>query len=493
MVAVGKNNHAKKVELVISNLNHDICNDELTVELAKLWPNPILSVEVQRNEEAKSRGFALVLLDLAADGEAARIAWHGQTMRDRAVVARYQRTSFALNKQISQAQTWQMVLHIYELQCGDFNYVNISTGIHRLGKLGREETKRDERLLKLLALARLSLEVDMEQWGAREISNVAWGLSKMGVREEADGAFIANAVATRRWIKSFNPQDIANTIWAFASRGSFDAELFEALAKRSLQVVADFSPQGLANTVWSFAKAGKFDEALFRAIAAAACIRIFDFDPQNLANTAWAYAKADLHVPELFGAVSDASLAAMARFDPQAFSMLSWAFAHARVADGELFETVAFSAAPHAFRFTAQELSTIAWAFATAHVDGDVSPFFISLAKAAQATLHTFKPHELATVAWAFAAAKVPAQALLEDVAREVVAHPQTFKSSELAKVVWAFSTAAHLDCAGAVNVASLTVSAAAMFDTVSSALILHMGELNARDVCCTAWAYAAS
>ena len=72
--------------------------------------------------------------------------------------------------------------------------------------------------------------------------------------------------------RSFNAQDYANTVWAFAKLGQFDEPLFSAFAtkiKRRLHSHDDFNAQGLSNTVWGFAKAGHLDDALFKALAAA--------------------------------------------------------------------------------------------------------------------------------------------------------------------------------------------------------------------------------
>ena len=62
----------------------------------------------------------------------------------------------------------------------------------------------------------------------------------------------------------------------------------------------DFNPQELANTAWAYAAAGHAAAALLDAIAAAAAPRLCDFNPQALANTAWAYTAADVPSDVLF-------------------------------------------------------------------------------------------------------------------------------------------------------------------------------------------------
>ena len=62
--------------------------------------------------------------------------------------------------------------------------------------------------------------------------------------------------------------------------------MFAALATAAKQRMTAFNPQNLANTVWAFATAGENDALLFAALATAAKQRMTAFNPQNLDNTA---------------------------------------------------------------------------------------------------------------------------------------------------------------------------------------------------------------
>ena len=68
--------------------------------------------------------------------------------------------------------------------------------------------------------------------------------------------------------------------------GQEDASLFAALSTAAEWRMGDFNPQELANTAWAFATAGQNDALLFAALATAAERRMGDFNVQNLANTA---------------------------------------------------------------------------------------------------------------------------------------------------------------------------------------------------------------
>ena len=56
---------------------------------------------------------------------------------------------------------------------------------------------------------------------------------------------------------------------AHSCRGEWLSTLFAALAGAAEQHVGDFNPQDLANTAWAFATAGQPDEQLFMAFRTA--------------------------------------------------------------------------------------------------------------------------------------------------------------------------------------------------------------------------------
>ena len=65
----------------------------------------------------------------------------------------------------------------------------------------------------------------------------------------------------------FNPQNLVNTVWSFATAGHMDVQLFAAMAREAERRVSDFNPQDLANTAWSFTTLGQVDAQLFKALA----------------------------------------------------------------------------------------------------------------------------------------------------------------------------------------------------------------------------------
>ena len=68
---------------------------------------------------------------------------------------------------------------------------------------------------------------------------------------------MALAREAERRVCDFNPQELANTAWAFATLGQVDAELFMTLAREAEWRMGNFNPQAIANTAWAFATVGQ--------------------------------------------------------------------------------------------------------------------------------------------------------------------------------------------------------------------------------------------
>ena len=91
------------------------------------------------------------------------------------------------------------------------------------------------------------------QVGPRELANVAYGAARCGRSGMLRMLAAALATAAERRLSEFNPQDVANTAWAFATMNYRDEKLFPALAIAAERRLSEFSPQDVANTAWAFA------------------------------------------------------------------------------------------------------------------------------------------------------------------------------------------------------------------------------------------------
>ena len=171
-------------------------------------------------------------------------------------------------------------------------------------------------------------------------------------------------------LAGFNPQELANTVWAYATAGVAADALFAAVAEVAVRSrLAGFNPQNLANTVWAFAKTGVAAEALYAAVAEAVVSGgMAGFNAQNLANTVWAYATAGVAAVALYAAVAEAAVRSwLAGFSPQNLANTVWAYATAGVAADALYAAVAEAAVGGGLAgFTPQNLANTVWAYATA-------------------------------------------------------------------------------------------------------------------------------
>ena len=93
----------------------------------------------------------------------------------------------------------------------------------------------------------------------------------MGVTPEA-GLLRAMQGRATALAGEFNPQDVANTVWALATMGvTPEAGLLRAMQGRATAVAGEFTPQDVANTLWAHAcfggPCGKGEEELFEILA----------------------------------------------------------------------------------------------------------------------------------------------------------------------------------------------------------------------------------
>jgi hypothetical protein len=240
--------------------------------------------------------------------------------------------------------------------------------------------------------------------------------------------------------RAFEPQNLSNTVWAFATAGHAAPDLFDAIgaasmlcmrefkpqisstrygrsplpvtwrrtsstrsphATRALALLDEFNPQELSNTVWMFVKAGHEAPALFDVIATRALPLSEQFNPQELSKTMWAFAKAGHEAPALFDAIATRALPLLEQFNPQDLSKTVWAFATAGRAAPALFDTIATWAPALLEQFNPQDLSNTVWAFATA--DHEAPALFSAIATQALPILGKFNPQKLSNTVWAFA------------------------------------------------------------------------------------------
>jgi len=202
-------------------------------------------------------------------------------------------------------------------------------------------------------------------------------------------------------VRELNPQNLANTAWAFAMAGHAAPALFDAIGKESAGRVREFNPQDLANTAWAFATAGHAAPALFDAIGREAARPVRKLNPQAMSNTAWAFATAGHPAPALFDAIGREAAGRVRELNPQDMTNTAWPFATGSHAAPALFDAIGREAAGRVRELNPQALANTAWAFATA---GHAAPaLFDAIGREAAGRVHELNPQALATTAWAYA------------------------------------------------------------------------------------------
>lgn len=113
----------------------------------------------------------------------------------------------------------------------------------------------------------------------------------------------------------FAPQELALTVWAFATAGHRPGELWLGsfwAASRRAAAAAELSPQGVSLLLWAVGSLGVPPPRQWAGGLAASAMRtLHTFSPQSLANAAWGLATcAPREAPLGFAARVEAALSA---------------------------------------------------------------------------------------------------------------------------------------------------------------------------------------
>ncbi|XP_010672528.2 RAP domain-containing protein, chloroplastic [Beta vulgaris subsp. vulgaris] len=172
-----------------------------------------------------------------------------------------------LNRMVVDAQTAQEVLEVVSemivsvgkgLSPSPLSPLNLATAIHRIAKNMEKVSMMETRRLAFARQREMSMLVGISmnalpECSAQGISNIAWALSKIGgdllYTTEMDR--VAEVAMTK--VGEFNSQNVANVAGAFASMRHSAPDLFLELSKRACEIIHAFQPQELAQLLWAFA------------------------------------------------------------------------------------------------------------------------------------------------------------------------------------------------------------------------------------------------
>eukprot|EP00929_Paragymnodinium_shiwhaense_P014162 TRINITY_DN122043_c0_g1_i1.p1 TRINITY_DN122043_c0_g1~~TRINITY_DN122043_c0_g1_i1.p1 ORF type:complete len:971 (+),score=208.63 TRINITY_DN122043_c0_g1_i1:155-3067(+) len=276
-----------------------------------------------------------------------------------------------------------------------------------------------------------------------ELSNLVWSYAKLSLGPLP----LFKAVSQRlqqRYDGEFKVQCLSTVAWAFATLRQRNSALFGSLARELVQRVSDMKPQEISNTLWAFAKsqAGRGacqHQELFLALGQAALAGdyISNFKSQELSNSVWAFATAGLRCPQFFAATAEAVIARRHELAPQHIANILWAFARSSAdAPRHLFPALLDVSVSRLQRFKPQELSASIWA--ASQMCPEYTKFFGPVAREAAQRIHEFTPNAMANLAIAFASPKVESTRILEVVVVAMLPHVSKVEATGLCKLLQA-------------------------------------------------------
>ncbi|KAK9051908.1 hypothetical protein SSX86_028536 [Deinandra increscens subsp. villosa] len=185
-----------------------------------------------------------------------------------------------LNREIVEAQTADEVLEVTSemimavgkgLSPSPLSPLNLATAIHRIAKnMEKVSMMRSHRLAfarrremcMIVGMAMMALP----ECSAQGVSNIAWALSKIGGEllylSEMDR--VAEVALTK--VDELNSQNVANIAGAFASMQHASPDLFLELSKRASNIIHTFQTQELAQLLWAFASLFEPADSIFAAL-----------------------------------------------------------------------------------------------------------------------------------------------------------------------------------------------------------------------------------
>ncbi|KAL1525066.1 hypothetical protein AB1Y20_019939 [Prymnesium parvum] len=282
----------------------------------------------------------------------------------------------ALNARLCRADAGE-IERLVEEQHGAMNSVNCATALHGLAKGAPAGARPPPSTACALLAARTAAVLSQEGFvTARSLTSIVWGMGKLRLTHPAlleAAVKHARAHLARGALDAFG---VANVAWALANLHQHatsaadetvclaapHAELLDALAERACAAPDAFNPQELCNLLWAFATLKVRHAALFERCAAVVVARAADFTPQGLSQTIWAYSKLNLCKHSLLIAAANAALPRLATYDAQSLATLAWAFANLDVEHRALLSAICAQSSARLAEFGAASSSQLLWA-----------------------------------------------------------------------------------------------------------------------------------
>ena len=231
-----------------------------------------------------------------------------------------------INKKLTACSSVSDVCRLIEEHAAEFNAVNVVTALRKVllnsRGLSRQLLEKTQQTLEQCVVSR------MEDFEARQVSNILHVFAKHKYRPWDAQILTCLERRALETAGEFNSQNVANTLWAYASLGRDPGKgLLHALERRALETAGEFNSQEVANTLWAYARMGREPgEGILYAMESQALEKAGEFNSQNVANTLWAYVSLGREPGEgLLHALERRALETAGEFNSQDVANTLWA------------------------------------------------------------------------------------------------------------------------------------------------------------------------
>lgn len=356
----------------------------------------------------------------------------------------------------------------------------------------------------------------VRQFKAQELSNTAWGIatiiSKRGYVSDQrinEDFKLEDESSLRilRWvgesleerIEEFKPQEISNSIWAFATVGFGAAKTISQvntnsenislpsnreaedrdLLERVVSMVTNnastrlhmFRPQELNNLAWGLCKLGHYNgslRALFKGIGQQILKRHRQFAPQDIGTTLWSFATVEYFDKEVYrAAASRLTLRDCRSFKPQELSNTVWALATSG-AFPEYENAFDTTLVPSSKRTTLSEM-----------IDDPITECFAAATTELIRRPRDFKEQEIKDILWSLSKAGIRHPTVFKKVAEHLVGSDDDISKGLHSRGLNGFSPQ------GVGNLAWSFAKQAQLADAVSGSVIQTSGRLAIYETSC--------
>ena len=197
------------------------------------------------------------------------------------------------------------------------------------------------------------------------LTNVVWGLAKVGFRDERLMKLIGDSLSQQD--AAINVKTAPHLLWSYASLSVYHPRLVPQLVRiieRDIDVV---SPSNTCNALWALSLFNTPSLALFEKASELTPEQVGNLNVLTLSRLAWGCANQGYRDDRLMQSISIAVQEQSRSLLPQVVVNLAWAFATLGVKDEPLFRTLRDYIAVDVHFFPAKLHATTIWAFAVHH------------------------------------------------------------------------------------------------------------------------------